>query len=498
MPANSPEELAAERLADDLDLQSHLVALGLKSLEEYTSWCARHGFSVRVDKSWRDRCRERYFAARDGIRDRLARKKRELRKPGRVIERIFSGELSEQDLTQPHLALVAKIAGTITDGAARDAFCHLLRHVERSSRLLSTRPAVPRRGIIDGNTYIDGLFALALNRGHWIRPLQSWQPRSRNPRRQFSTLAAHLLAQFAVPAFLDSVWFLGTTDEAKQQQAWYRAMAAGRSPRSLDLPIPLTRRMAHHFLQAPCDYSIDDAIRYGQVMGLGGSVRQVRAILGSRIGADFTNNDFWTTVIRWMIANPMFDPALVGPLIDYIQRQKFDPQEFAAGDGVELRPAQPGFSMQGRTAASLLRQMRRWHAGLRKQPAKPPLEWCESGFGGLEWSEGTRGSGNHRHWAIVELLSRQELYAEGRTLRHCVASYDSSCAFGRSSIWSLAVERDAGRSRRVLTIEVSNASRTICQVRGKANRLPSQKEMGIVHRWAAQQGLRVASHVACC
>jgi hypothetical protein len=47
----------------------------------------------------------------------------------------------------------------------------------------------------------------------------------------------------------------------------------------------------------------------------------------------------------------------------------------------------------------------------------------------------------------------------------------------------------------VLTIEVSNARRTICQVRGKANRLPSLKEIDILRSWAAQEQLAPAAHI---
>lgn len=72
-------------------------------------------------------------------------------------------------------------------------------------------------------------------------------------------------------------------------------------------------------------------------------------------------------------------------------------------------------------------------------------------------------------------------------MRHYVTSYDNSCAFGGTSIWSMGVERNFGRRTRVLTIEVTNRMKSICQIRGKANRLPSEKELNIVRRWASQE-----------
>lgn len=77
-------------------------------------------------------------------------------------------------------------------------------------------------------------------------------------------------------------------------------------------------------------------------------------------------------------------------------------------------------------------------------------------------------------------------------MRHCVASYDHSCVSGGSSIWSVGLERNHGCRKRVLTIELANSSKKICQIRGKTNRLPRQKEMDIVRRWASQANLTLA------
>jgi hypothetical protein len=496
MRSNSSGDSAAEILKRDPELQPHLDALGLKTVEEYQMWCAQHGFSTRLDKHWRDRCRERSFGAQDAIKDRLARKKGEKRKPRQTIQRIFDGELDSSRLTQPHLLLIHRTAVSINDDLTRTAFRSLLLHIEGQSGLLTTQPAHPQFGTQEGNTFIEGLLGLALQASHWVRSYQSWKPRSHNVRRQFSSLASHLLAAFPVPSFMNSVWFMGRSEEAVRRQEWYKAIANGHSPRCLDLPVQLTKRMVRHFLRAPKHYSVDAALRWGQVMGLGGDVRLVEVILGSRIGTDFGNNDFWITVIRWLIQNPMLDPAQISPLIDFIHRQKFERQEFVVGPGeVDLRPPDPGFSMKGRTVGSLLRQMHEWHARLRKEPEKPQLEWSESGIGEFDWTEGNLDSNNHRRWTIVELRSRKELYEEGRMMRHCVASYDNSCAFGGTSIWSMGVERNLGRRKRSLTLEVANQSKAICQIRGKANRLPNQKEMNIVQRWASQEGLSISSHI---
>jgi hypothetical protein len=506
-------------LVRDREFQPHLDALGLKSVEEYQQWCAQNGFSQRLDKHWRARCRERYFAAQQAVRQRLARAKEQKCRPRKILDRIFAGGIQADELVQPHWLLVFDVYSRITSDSVRHAFHKLLVHLQSGTALLTARLALPRlggegddsvlggalgralrllnrdRGPPPGNTFIDGLSALARLHELWIRPPTMWRPNSHSPSRQFSSLARHLLSKYPVPAFMDSVWFRGDSAEATRQQGWYVALAGGESPRNLDLLAPLRGQMARHFLRAPSSFLCEEAVRYGQVMGLGGDERLVRTLLGSRLGTSFEHNDFWVTVILWLIRHPLLDPARVAPLIDFIYRQRFEPQDAGIAGAVESRPADPHFTMKGRTPESLLRQMGAWHVQLRKEPPKAQLEWSPSGLASFEFSEGTVASGNLRRWTIVELLSRRALFEEGRTMKHCVASYDGSCAFGRSSIWSLGLERNGGERKRVLTIEVSNARRTICQVRGKANRLPSLKEIDILRSWAAQEQLAPAAHI---
>jgi hypothetical protein len=58
----------------------------------------------------------------------------------------------------------------------------------------------------------------------------------------------------------------------------------------------------------------------------------------------------------------------------------------------------------------------------------------------------------------------------------------------------MELETDDGRSKE-LTIEVLNANKVICQARGKCNQMPTEKQKGILRRWAEQAGLQVASYL---
>jgi hypothetical protein len=484
--------------APDPDLVAHVRSLGLSSVEEYRAWCARHGFSRRTDKRWRARLKEVSYAHRAIAEARLAQKKQELRRPEQVIERIFRGELDEEQVTEPQLKVVCRACTSALEShQTRAAFHELLKHATVTSGLVSGEPVIWDFGRRAGNTFIDGLLALARRYRNWIRPVGAWRPQTHNTRRQFAALTRHLLAEWPVPAFLDSVWFLGDGQEATQKQEWFLHVARGQNIRTADLPVPYTKRMAHHFMQAPADLTVDAALRWGQVLGLGGSERLARAAVGTWLGTRFGHEEFWVTVLQFFVANPMLDLAHVGPILDYIEQQRFVVQDVFVAPGVVERrePAQPNFTMKGRTPASLLRQVGAWHRTLAKTTHQQPrAEWCRSGIDGFEFVEGAEQGGNMKIWTITELLNTKLLVAEGRAMKHCVATYSHSCGSGACSIWTLEVATFEGRSK-ILTIQVQNETRLICQARGKCNMLPAEKHRGILRRWADRAGLTLARYV---
>ena len=80
---------------------------------------------------------------------------------------------------------------------------------------------------------------------------------------------------------MDSVWFLGNGREAVRQQGWFLHVGRGQNIRTADLPLPYTKRMAHRFMQAPADFTVEAALRWGQIHGLGGKERLARTIIGA-------------------------------------------------------------------------------------------------------------------------------------------------------------------------------------------------------------------------
>ena len=345
------------------------------------------------------------------------------------------------------------------------------------------------------------IFYLLKHKESWIRPIETWCVETSDPRAQFGELLCHLLADYDVPRFMAYAWPRGD----RVHQRWFKHIAAGQNIRTAPgLPFVLTKKMAHHFLTAPEDYTIAEALRWGQVHALGGNRHLAEALRGTylvqaldRAGTNpgdfwFVEDDFWISVIRFFIQNPM-ETEHIGPIIDYIRHQKYgDPQE-------NLAPAHPNFSMKRRTPEVLLREMEAWHQELyraaeeqekKKKKEMRQYRWKGSGIGAFRFQQGSRT------WDIMELTNKGELYAEGKAMRHCVSAYSSGCIAGRTSIWSMTM-KDEGQTvwKKAVTIEVELPSRRITQVRGKSNRLSTDEEKRILERWAAKENLEIPSYI---
>ncbi len=382
-------------------------------------------------------------------------------------------------------AIRKALAGT--SGRPRRGFLQFLVEVRSRSDLL--RPARFRGRAEAGwlDAILGGLRALYAQRTDWRRPVDCWEPDGSNPIPLFSSLAHHLLADYPVPPVLLSSWFLGDTWEGRRQQDWFKRAGRGISLRSVGLPIPLTRRMAHAFAHAPAHYPVEFALRWAQVRGLGGSDELARAVAASRLGEEFENHEFWASAILLLINDPTFDPAQVVPVVEYLQDQKFEQRPVIIGGDTEVyvHAPQPDLCLKGWTVGSLLRRVAAWKA-LRKGVAERALiRWRRSDIGEL------LGDDEAGHtWTIRELLDSDELAAEGKAMDHCVATYTDYCSRRLSTIWSVGVDGPAGRER-VATVEVNPASREVVQAKARGNEEPDEPCRAVLERWARREGLKL-------
>jgi hypothetical protein len=335
------------------------------------------------------------------------------------------------------------------------------------------------------------LLALSAHAGRWVREPEGWEPRSHNAYRQFHALVRHLTARYEVPTFLNTAWLEGLTPMGVVHQRWFLHVAQGQNIRTAGgLPVPLSKKQAHLYLQAPDDFDVLTAFRWAQLLDLGGDERLVRSVLATRIGTVFGHDEFWVTVFRWLIAQPMLDAAHHSPIIDYLHDRKFVasvPNPDAALPGQPLLvPPQPNLAMKGRDPETLLRSVADWHRQLNHQKAGRLTYWEPSRIPSFRHEEGKDES--RKVYTITELLCSRDLNAEGRAMSHCVGTYSGSCASGRVSIWSLRCSDALGQETRLLTLEVLAQDRQIVQARQKYNKLPSPKEISILNRWAGAGG----------
>ena len=206
-------------------------------------------------------------------------------------------------------------------------------------------------------------------------------------------------------------------------------------------------------------------------MGMGGTERQARSIIASPLGHSFQEEEFWETVVRFFVDNPLLDISRIGPLVDYLRYERYSPRR--ANDRNRLPT---NFTMKGRTAAAFLARMEVWHR--QTQTQRVPLgsleRWEPCGINGYSCEEALQD--RKVLWTIEEITSAKGLIEEGRDMSHCVGSYAWSCSHGSVSIWSLKHYPCAQDDFfRVMTIAI-NRDGVVSEVRGRRNALPGNKQ----------------------
>src|SRR5665213_910238 len=255
-----------------------------------------------------------------------------LRKQQEQRERDRLDTLLRQSKSRFSSVADSRVAHTIKEYAQRypaihvETFRQLLDIVDEKSDILEDCKAR-----IDVHPLVDALYNLSTWHIYWKRPAETWKPRSHNVHRQFSSLARHLLCDYDVPAFMDGAWVpkAGQAHGVPHEwQEWFIHLGTGNNIRKAEkLPFPLTKMMAHKFIEAPSYLTINEALRWGQFLGMGASEKLAKALLGSKLQYNYiaTREDFLLTVINFFIRHSeMLDMSQVAPMIDFIFAQKYE------------------------------------------------------------------------------------------------------------------------------------------------------------------------------
>lgn len=465
-------------LSDQIDdaLAEHFAALGVGTVSAYKLWCHRHGLDKALDKT--DSARAEEVALYQSLQAPADPTHSKYHDPKQAewIRRLFRGELADMKLTDLWSRLHSERLGLAADPAAQEAFARLVLHVEKYGHLLRPMPAIKRLGRGVHNTYIAGLAQLARHHAHWRRPLEDWRPDTSKERIQFGALARYLLAQYDVPPSMDTAWFQGHTQAAYEQQRWYLHVAGGQNIRTAGLPMHLTKKAAHLFMQITSPHhTLIQALRIAQVNALGGDNHLAWYIASTPLGDGFDNEAFWVSVVHFFVNNQrMLHRSYVQPIYDYIHHHKYRPQQIHRPDGSEGvgPPPMPNFGMKGRSAAKLIYQVDQWHETLAGDEDVPLKTWAPTGWTNYRMEAFDDVLQHRVVWSVYELCTSQQLQVEGRVMGHCVYSYADQCLSGATSIWSIRAlnpDEEGGIEKHVLTVAVDNAKRIVTQAAGKFN-----------------------------
>lgn len=365
-------------------------------------------------------------------------------------------------------------------------FENILTTMRARSKLLDLRKITMRDLPKHLKMVIEVAKYIAVYQGHSKQFIWNWRVPEGSHHVQLSSLIQFMFAEYPVPDFMTNVWLKKSERTAKNLRM-YIDLGKGHSVRKMNLPIALNKAMAKFLMNAPKDLNVFEALRWSQVMGLGGTDKLARCLLLTRLAKETTDETFWTSVIRFLIANDPISCEEICEIVQFLDNQKFQPGRRFIYWGRDA-PLQAGFSMRGRTLRSIRRHMANWETELTPLPVLPPKPrpkittyWRPVGFEPFEkWIDGKR-------WIIHEILNSNELTFEGHKMCHCVGTYRKKCQRGDTSIWSLRSEDDGTWLRKV-TIEVLPDGQ-VTQVKAKYNSAPSQWEMEIIKNWAEENEL---------
>lgn len=333
--------------------------------------------------------------------------------------------------------------------------------------------------------------------GEVVREPDSWRPqmKTRDAARLRLAAARHLFALYPVPSMLERIWIDDAgldAGEIRLRRQWYVVAARGGSLYKAGANQWLTRKEVHAFLNSPAGMGFNEAFWHAIARSYADAPGPAICVARSKIArAPRSEMSFWREVARFFCAHPASVEA-IDDLCDYL---------------ADCRRRDPGYSVEGRTLASLSRRMHEWHrdvaaierieairrraAGRAARAAGASVadrDWTGSPLADWEWVPSAKDAkAKGERFVVRQLKQAEDLVMESRAMRHCVSTYAAKCIAGHASIWSLRRCTKTSIDR-LLTIEVDQGRRAV-QVRGFANRLAHADERNVLERWAKARGI---------
>src|SRR5579872_2899361 len=319
--------------------------------------------------------------------------------------------------------------------------------------------------------------------GRELRPSNTYVPASYNLDRQLVGLLNHLFVRYPVPAFMYAACIKpGPTDRRLPcrddlHKEWFLTIAQGGSFTRAVKGI-MTSREAHAFLHAPAANAIHTNVWWARLRVAGIGI----ATAGKLLERLFAGTEYLDST--GLLAEAIHFYARYHSEMD---RNTFNEiTDFLAWKLVYDR----AFTLKGRTLSSVTKLCNEWHVETQKAKLGSLITW--TGLAIAPWTWMRRDC----IWEATELLSNHELIREGRKQQHCVSSYVTWCAQGRSTIVSMRQYSKApsgfGEDGSVLwgkgdelsrvTIEIAS-DRRIVQMKARLNAPPNKDQTEAIRHW---------------
>ncbi len=218
--------------------------------------------------------------------------------PQKGLDMIYSGELKTEDIpTYNFLRQVSSLKSSLGSSPFvkqehRKIFYKIISH------LIKQKSEILEYNVHNSNEFLSFIFVVCEYEIFFVRDFSTWEKGSRNVHKQFRDIIDHLFVDKKVPEFMYSVWGNASVINHKYI-SWFVLMGAGGSIKNeKNLPANFTKKMLHHFMHAPGDFSVDEALMYGRVRALGGD-EGLCNIISSSAMRSLNMNDFWESVITF-------------------------------------------------------------------------------------------------------------------------------------------------------------------------------------------------------
>ena len=338
----------------------------------------------------------------------------------------------------------------------------------------------------------DTLLNMYLQAKYWLKSPKDWTPENvdDSSEKLKQDLIQYLFVRYEVPQFMHKAW----SDLEPLYIGWFIHLAQGHNIRTAPgMQAHLTKKMAHFFLQTPAEYDIKDALIYGQVMALGGNETLVKRLIALRIKYLFQDQEMWMALLRLFIKYPeLKKERQIERIVSYLNAQRFA-RVFIDDYGQLGREEVKKFDLKGKTVNSLMREVKHWENANNYYDGNNQhlITWTPAKVRNFLY-QANKADKRSPVYRIMQLTNNFAIQREGEVMRHCVGSYLERCTDGETSIWALTATTYNG-VKPLLTIQVHKA-KTIVQVRGKNNSMPTVENSNLVRQWAKREKLRIADY----